>query len=60
MGDIAKLCYKNFLEANNIVVIDYDQIRNDKFKNPDKFDLKINEIELEIKSSLEKYTKLVS
>ena len=56
LGDIAKLCYKNFLEANNIVVIDYDQIRNDKFKNPDKFDLKINVIELEIKSSLEKYT----
>ncbi len=65
LGDLAKNLFKTYLMIlrpyyfkDNIV--EYDLIRTDTFKNPDKFDLKIvkgnKECTIEVKSSGEKYS----
>lgn len=70
-GDLAKNLIKNLIQHNlknmnvNINnIIEYDEVRNDNFKYPDKYDLilcakkdenKQTKIEIEVKSSLEKY-----
>lgn len=57
-GDLAKKLVGLFLiqKDNTLDIIDYDDIRDDNFQYPDKFDLKVKNYEIEIKSSLEKYT----
>lgn len=56
-GDLAKnLVRKQILEKFNIELIDYDKIRTDDFQNNDLFDLKYKSKEIEVKSSIEKYT----
>lgn len=65
LGDLAKNIFKTYIMLlrpyyfkNNI--IEYDLVRTDWFKNPDKFDLKIvnnnKECTIEVKSSGEKYS----
>lgn len=56
VGDVAKKIIGTYLKQNGITCIDYDEIRNDNFKLPDHFDLKYNNIQIEVKSSIEKYT----
>ena len=56
IGDLAKLCYKKFLIDNNLNVTDFDSVRQDNFKNHDRFDLSYSNNNIEVKSSLEKYT----
>lgn len=56
VGDFAKQTVKLYLQSQNLSVIDYDDVRDDGFKRPDMFDLTYNGIEIEIKSSVEKYT----
>lgn len=57
VGDLAKIVVKNYLQENGLLVTDYDSIRTDNFKLADQFDLKVNDLEIEIKSSIEKYSK---
>ncbi len=57
-GDLAKNIVKLYINCNiDINVIEYDAIRTDDFLNRDEFDLKINKNEIEVKSSLEKYSR---
>lgn len=58
-GDFAKNIVRSFIESNaaNLEIVEYDLIRTDDFKNHDLFDLKVKGREIEVKSSLEKYTK---
>lgn len=58
-GDYAKNVVKQYIlfKNANIKIIEYDQIKSDIFVNRDLFDLKIGEDEIEVKSSLEKYTR---
>ena len=57
-GDLAKNIVKVFLLSQNpnLKIIEYDQVRIDNFEKPDEYDLKIGDFEIEVKSSLEKYT----
>lgn len=60
-GDLAKNIVKQFIEENSEhEVIEFDAIRDDNFVNTDAFDLMIGEYEIEVKSSLEKYSKDVN
>ncbi len=58
-GDFAKNIVKLFLksQSQSLSLTEYDLIRDDEFKQHDLFDLKLLSKEIEIKSSLEKYTK---
>ena len=58
-GDYAKNIVKQYLYLimPDIDIIEYDQIRTDDFVNRDLFDLKVGNDEIEVKSSLEKYSR---
>jgi len=61
-GDLAKNLFRKLVEDKfGINLIDYDQIRKDNFEKYDLFDLKYEtencEIEIEVKSSVEKYSR---
>lgn len=58
-GDFAKNIVKAFLLNKNsdLDLIEFDLVRDDDFKNHDDYDLKLAGKEIEIKSSLEKYSK---
>lgn len=60
-GDYAKNIVKSFLLffCKNLDITEYDLIRTDDFKEHDLFDLKHSGKEIEIKSSLEKYTNSI-
>ncbi len=62
LGDLAKnlVIFKLKEIYPKIEIIEYDKIRKDDFKNPDLYDFKINNLDIEIKSSIEKYTKDIS
>ena len=59
MGDIAKESLKQYLRGRNIEVEDYDEIRDDEFRNPAPWNLRIIDENgrrtIEIKSSLDRY-----
>ncbi|MCF7559410.1 hypothetical protein L3X39_02085 [Sabulilitoribacter multivorans] len=55
-GDLAKNIVRFLLEQKNLIIQDYDKIRTDNFRFNDKFDLKFNNKEIEVKSSIEKYS----
>ena len=58
-GDYAKNIVKQYLYLMmpDVDIIEYEQIRTDNFVNRDLFDLKIGNDEIEVKSSLEKYSR---
>ena len=61
-GDLAKNLFRMSVKNNfGIELLDYDRIRKDNFENNDLFDLKYKtkncEIEIEVKSSIEKYSR---
>lgn len=57
-GDLAKNIVKKFIisKDNLLRIVEYDQVREDNFEKPDLYDLMIGNLEIEVKSSLEKYT----
>lgn len=59
MGDIAKEALKQYLNDRDISYTDYDEIRDDDFRNPAPWNMKIfnEDIErtIELKSSLARY-----
>lgn len=57
-GDLAKNIVITFLKESEptLDVKEYDKLRTDDFTEADLFDLMIDELEIEVKSSLEKYT----
>lgn len=55
-GDLAKNIVRFILEQKGLIVQDYDKIRTDDFRFNDKFDLKFKDKEIEVKSSIEKYS----
>jgi len=59
LGDLAKNLIIFKLKENypKINIIEYDRIRKDNYINPDLYDFKIENLEIEVKSSIEKYTK---
>lgn len=62
VGDLAKnlVVSELFKLYPKINIEEYDKIREDNFINSDLFDIKINGFEIEIKSSVEKYTKNIN
>jgi len=58
-GDLAKNLVRRFFDSKAIMLIDYDKIRTDNFEQHDLFDLKHNELRIEVKSSIEKRTNSI-
>lgn len=59
-GDLAKNVVRRFFDAKSITLIDYDKIRTDNFEQHDLFDLKHNELVIEVKSSVEKTSNFLN
>lgn len=56
-GDLAKNIIKSFIERNTKMnILEFDRVRTDQFTKHDQYDLMIRNHEIEVKSSLEKYT----
>jgi len=57
-GDMAKLLVKTWLEENGFTVIDWDDARTSWRTQRKPYDLKVNEHEIEVRSSFSKYTSV--
>ena len=53
IGDIAKLCAKEWLERQGFEVTDWDDVRMNWRSSRKKFDLEVNKCKIEIASSIE-------
>lgn len=62
IGDYAKNIIHSYLRdfLNINTILNYDWLRKDQFRNTDIYDLKSGNIEIEVKSSIEKHSKNLS
>jgi len=58
IGDIAKLCAKEWLERQGFEVTDWDDVRMNWRSSRKKFDLEVNKCKIEIASSIEAIDEL--
>lgn len=58
IGDIAKLCSKEWLERQQFEVTDWDDVRSSWRSSRKEFDLEVNGCKIEIASSIEKLDHL--
>jgi hypothetical protein len=58
IGDMAKLSIKSWLEENDFRVIDWDDVRTSWRSQQKRFDLQVNNHNIEIRSSISKYATI--
>lgn len=54
-GDLAKLCVKRWIEENGLECIDWDDVRTSWKSQRKRFDLNVNDHDIEVRSSISSY-----